>query len=98
MIKVRIGDVEKNLQDVRESWINEQLNRRRRDHESICVQVTINKPPLNMVLSTPACSGPGGSRAPNDRERGIFELWEKHKLNDLNFTGGNLIAFLRQIS
>ncbi len=30
MIKVRIGDFEKELSDVREAWINEQISRRRR--------------------------------------------------------------------
>lgn len=98
MITVRIGNTEKELREVRESWINEQLNRRRRDSGSTCVQVTIDKPPLNMVLAAPGCSTTGGGRAPNDRERRIFELWEKHKLRSSDFTGGNLIAFLRQIS
>jgi hypothetical protein len=97
MIKVRIGNTEKELGDVSESWINEQLSRRRRDGESICVQVTIHKPPLNMVLSTPGCSGTGGGRAPNAREQRIFELWEKLKLNSSDFIGGHLIAFLKQI-
>jgi hypothetical protein len=97
MIKVQIGNTEKELRDVRESWINEQLTRRRRDEEPICVQVTIDKPPLNMVLSTPGCSGPGGGRAANARERRIFDLWGKFKLNSSDFTGGNLIAFLKQI-
>jgi hypothetical protein len=98
MIKVRIGNTEKDLKDVRGSWINEQLNRRRRDNASICVQVTIDKPPLNMVLSTPGCSGTGGCRTPNTLEQRILELWEKYKLNSSDFTGGSLIAFLRQIS
>jgi hypothetical protein len=98
MIKVRIGSTEQELKDVRESWINEQLDRRRRDNGSVCVQVTITKPLLNMVLSTPGCSGPSGGRAPNAREQRIFELWEKYKLNSSDFTGSNLIAFLKQIS
>jgi hypothetical protein len=98
MIKVRIGSIEKDVQDVRESWINEQLHRRRREDESVCVQVTVNKSPLNMVLSTPSCSGTGGGRAPNAREQRIFELWDKHKLNRSDFTGDNLIAFLKQVS
>ena len=98
MIKVRIGDTEKELGEVRESWINQQLSRRRRDGGAVCVQVTIHKPPLNMVLSTPGCSpGIGGGRAPNAREQRIFELWEKLRLNSSDFKGGNLIAFLRQI-
>ena len=98
MIRVRIGNIEKELEDVRESWVNEQLNRRRRDNGSTCVRVTIHKPPLNMVLSTPSCATNGGGRAPNDRERKIFDLWDRHKLSSSDFTGGNLIAFLRQIS
>ncbi len=98
MIKVQIGNTEKELKDVRESWINEQLHRRRKDNGSVCVQVAIDKPPLNMVLSTPGCPSIGGGRAPNAREQRIFDLWEIHKLNSSDFTGGNLIAFLKQIS
>lgn len=98
MIKVRIGDFEKELSDVREAWINEQLSRRRREKESICVQISIHKPPLHMVLSTPGCTVSGGGRPPNCQEQRIFELWEKHRLNTTEFTGGNLIAFLRKIS
>ncbi len=98
MIKVRIGDVEKDSQDVNEGWISQQLNRQRRNHQPVCVQVTIDEPPLDMVLSTPGCSSAGGSRAPNDQERRIFDLWAKRRLNEPDFTGGNLIAFLRQIS
>jgi hypothetical protein len=98
MIMVRIGNTEKELRDVRESWINEQLKRRRRDEGYICVQVIIDKPPLNMVLSTPNCSGNGGGRPPNTREQEVFDLWERHKLSSSDFTGGNLVAFLKQIS
>jgi hypothetical protein len=98
MITVWIGNTEKELRDVRESWINEQLNRRRRDDSYTCVQVVIDKPPLNMVLSTPNCSSNGGGRPPNPQEQRIFELWEKFNLNSSGFTGGNLIAFLKQVS
>lgn len=98
MIKVQIGNTEKEPRDVRESWINEQLNRRRREGQSVCVRVTIDKPPLNMVLSTPECSGSSGGRAPKPQEQRIFELWERLRLNTLDFTGGNLVAFLKQVS
>jgi hypothetical protein len=37
MIKVRIGNTEKDLRNIRESWINEQLNRRRSDGGYTCV-------------------------------------------------------------
>ena len=99
MIKVQIGDDEKYLQNLHEGWVNQQINRGRRGDEPVCVRVTINEPPIDMVLSTPGCpSGPGGSRALNTREREVFELWGKHKLNSSDFGGGNLLAFLRRVS
>lgn len=99
MIKVRVGDDEKYLQDLNEGWVNKQLNRGRRGNEPVCVQVTISEPPVDMVLSTPGCpSGPGGSRALRTREREILELWGKHKLNNPDFAGGNLLAFLIKVS
>lgn len=97
MVKVRIGDVEKDSHDVNEGWINQQLSRERRNYQSICVQVTIDEPPVNMSLASPGCSSTGGNRTLNDRERRIVELWRKRKLNDPIPTGGNLVAFLRQI-
>lgn len=98
MIRVRIGGIEKDERDVKERWINEQLSRRREDNGSVCVQVTIDKPPLHMGLSTPGCPVGGGGRPPSSQEQRIFELWDKHKLNSSDFTGGNLIAFLKQVS
>jgi len=55
LIKVMIGDAEVDLSDVNESWINQQINRRRQDGIEVCVQVKINQDDLNMVLSTPTC-------------------------------------------
>jgi hypothetical protein len=98
MIEVQIGDIRKHLRDVQPSWINEQLARRRRDGDPVCVQVFIDKPQVRMRLASPDCLGIAGGRAATSGEQEIFELWEKHQLNDANFTGGNLIAFLRQIS
>jgi len=98
LIKVRIGDVEISSQDVNEGWINQQLNRERGSHQPVCAQVTIDEPPVNMRLATPGCSATGVSRPLNDQEQRIAKLWEKRRLNDPDFAGGNLIAFLRQIS
>ncbi len=98
MIEVQIGSIKKNLEEVNAGWINEQLARRRRDDEPVCVQVFIDKSPLNMRLATPDCPSRVGGRAATPRENNIFELWERHRMNDSNFTGGNLMAFLRQVS
>lgn len=99
-ITIRIGTSERQLETLRdldEQWVNEQINRRRVEGQSICVQVRISSGEIGMLLSTPDCSGGGGGRRPNDRESAVLELWEQRQLNQENFTGGNLIAFLRQL-
>ena len=99
MITITIGQETKALRDVTEQWINQQITRRRRDGGSLCLQVKIERPPLDMLLSTPQCSRNGvGGRTPNDQERRIFELWEQRGMNRPDFTGGNLIAFLKQLN
>lgn len=98
LVKVIIGNTEVNLSDVNESWINLQINRRRRDGIEVCVQAKIHEGDLNLILSTPTCQKtPGSFRAPNNHERRLFELWNKMGLNSHGFTGGNLIAFLKQL-
>jgi hypothetical protein len=101
MITIRIGDNLKSFGDDRnidESWINQQINRRREDGLSVCVRVSIKESPLNMALSSSGCpSARGGSRPPNQQEQKIFDLWEKAGMNKSDFHGGNLVAFLKQL-
>jgi len=97
MIRVRIGDAERELSSVSESWINQQINRRCADGQSVCVRVIIHQDQLNMTLSTPSCPKGSGGRPPNRYEEQVFDLWGKRGLNQEQFTGGNLIAFLKQL-
>jgi len=99
MITVQIGSSgERTIEEASESWINEQINRRREDRHTVCVRVRITEPPVDMILATPGCGGGGsGGRSPNQQERRVFELWVDRHLNEAAFTGGNLIAFLRQL-
>jgi len=101
MITLKIGNDVREIRrktDVDESWINRQINARRADGLSVCVQVTIHDADCDVILSTPGCGGGmGGSRQPNPSERAIIDLWAKRGLNNPNFTGGNLIAFLHQL-
>lgn len=99
MVTVRIGDETRDLFEASESWINQQIARRRADGQNICVEVLINKSGLNLRLATPGCSagGGGGGRAPNSNENEILDLWKRRGLNDNAFTGGNLVAFLKQL-
>ncbi|MGR3319291.1 MAG: hypothetical protein ACUZ8O_12540 [Candidatus Anammoxibacter sp.] len=98
MIKIRIGETERDLGEVDENWINQQINRRREDGIAVCVIVIIKESDLDMILSTPSCSSTGGGgRPPRLREQTIFDLWNQRGLNDSSFTGGNIIAFLKQL-
>src|SRR5688500_13757376 len=99
MVSVRIGDNwERNLNDISESEIIQQINRRRAEGQPVCVRVTITTAQLNMILSTPDCTASGGAgRPPSTQEQEIFDLWARRHLNNRDFTGGNLIAFLQQL-
>jgi len=98
MVTIRIGDETRNLSDASESWINQQINRRRDDGQNICIEVSISSGGLNLRLATPGCgSGGGGGRPPNANEREVLDLWSKRGLNSRDFTGGSLIAFLKQL-
>jgi hypothetical protein len=98
MHRIRIGTSERPLEEATESWIAQQLNERRKEGQSVCVQVILKTSGIDMVLSTPACgNGSGASRAPNPRESEIFTLWEKRGLRQPDFTAGNVIAFVKQV-
>lgn len=98
MIEVKIGEAVSDIRSASEGWINQQINQRKADGLSVCVKVTIKEEGLDMVLLTPTCpSGGGGSRPPRNREQKLFDLWNKRGLNRPDFTGGNLVAFLKQL-
>lgn len=97
-IRVKIGSVEKDIKDADPNWINEQINRRRADGAPVCVQVSIIGESIDLLLSTSDCPRfTGGTRSLSTRENEIFDLWNKLHLRDKDFSGGNLVAFLRQI-
>ena len=81
MIKVRIGESERELNDATPQWINEQISRRRKDGANVCVRVLINSGSVNLALSTPTCGEGGGGRRPNPQESELLSLWEKLHLN-----------------
>ena len=102
MITIKICEYERqfnSVRDIDEQWINQQINRRRESGVDVFVRVTIHQGILNMILSTPNCPGGGGGgsgRPPNQQEHAVYNLWSSRGLDAPNFTGGNLIAFLKQ--
>jgi len=98
MIRVTIGGSEVDIADASPEWINQQISRRRADGLSVCVRVLIQVDGAKVSLFTPTCAGAaGGGRPPNDRERQIVDLWNQRGLNQTDFSGGGLVAFLRQL-
>ena len=97
-ILIKIGAVEKDITEADPNWINEQIDRRRADGAAVCVQVTIIRDSVDLRLSASDCPQFGGSTRPlRTQEDEIFSLWNKLHLSDKDFSGGNLVAFLRQI-
>ncbi|MFP3984340.1 MAG: hypothetical protein ACLFV2_11715 [Desulfurivibrionaceae bacterium] len=98
-IRIQIGTSERDISDIESNWVNEQINRRKKDGVPICVRISIKQEDINISLATNDCpKGGGGGRPPNKREKEIFDLWDKLHLNQESFSIGNLIAFLKKIS
>lgn len=75
MIRVIIGDSERELASVSENWINQQINRRNADGNTVCVRVIIKEGQLNMSLSSASCpQSATRGRDPNRDELAIFNL------------------------
>jgi hypothetical protein len=98
-VTIRIGNETRDLSSVSESWITEQVNRRQAAGQDVCVQVSIHTDAIQVALTTPGCGGGGGGgiRRPNPNEQDVFELWNKRGLNASGFTGGNVVAFVKQL-
>ena len=98
MITILINEEERSIDSIDPHWINQQINRRLADGMTVCVKVIIHQDGLNLVLTTPTCAKrAGGGRPPDSQEKEVIDLWNKLGLNEINFTGGNLVAFLKQL-
>ena len=98
MITITIEGMSRELDQADPYWIHQQVNRRHDDGQPVCVRFAIDEPDAKMTLATPACAVNGsGGRKPNAIEQEIFEQWHKHRLNSSEFSGGNVISFMRQL-
>jgi hypothetical protein len=97
MVTIRIGNETKDFADASEDWVTQQINRRQRDGQDVCVELRIKTGGLDMAVSTPGCgSGGFGGRPPNASEQEVFDLWRKLVLTG-RLSGGNVVAFLKQL-
>jgi hypothetical protein len=100
MISVVIGGMSVPQEKASEGWVNQMIADARRRGVTLCVQVSINEPGVQLLLSAPSgCGGGGGAgRQANDRERRIIDQWHRRGLNDGQFSPGQLRAFLNDIT
>lgn len=98
MVTIRIGSDVRSLEDVDESWINQQVGGRQHEGAPVCVEVRIQEGMLDLRLTTRACgsSGPGGRR-PRPDEAEIIRIWDRFRLGSDDFSGGNVVAFIKQL-
>jgi hypothetical protein len=99
MSTIQIGSDTQDLCGFSESWIAQQINRRRKEGEPVCVRVHIKTTGVDVAVATGGCpAGGGGGRLPTDREREILDDWNAKGLNSADFHVGNLMSFLKQTS
>jgi len=102
MVKIKIGSgEERDIKDAEAHWINDQISNRRKDKQPVCVKITfINEGPVkDLILLSKDCQKVGyETHQMNTQEEKIYDLWEKHRLDEADFSGGNLVAFLKQLS
>ena len=99
MIEVQIGEIKRRENEADESWVNQQINKRRFDNQTVCVRVFIKEGNLDFILSSPECPSIGRPKTTplTKQEQVILNLWEKFKLDTNDFSGGNLISFIKQV-
>jgi hypothetical protein len=99
VIRLQIGSDERVDDSISESWVNQQVGRRRADGAPVCARVSLKTDSVDFSLSTAGCRGRGGAPLASfsATEQKIIELWGKCGLNEEDFQGGQLIAFLKQV-
>lgn len=98
-VALRIGAEEKQWCSVTETWIRDQLERRRAGGQNVCVQLIVRGGEINLLFSSPGCgSGGGGGRSVlKPAESRILEIWNEMHLNSADFSAGNVFAMLRRV-
>lgn len=97
MITVRIGTEERKDAAIKERWIAQQIRKRRKDEQPVCIQIIIHEGDVRLTLSSGDCSNTGGgTRKPNIKEREIIKLWKERELDEKEINAGMIISFLRQ--
>jgi hypothetical protein len=82
-----------------EGWVNQMIADARKRNPSVCIQVSVQEPAVQLALSTPGCSAMGGGgRRPNSTEQRIIDEWNRRGLGMGRVIPGELRAFLNELA
>jgi hypothetical protein len=96
--RIIIGTEERNLCQIDESWIAQQIVRRKQAGAPVCVMVKIDVGGLNFTLTSGDCPVGGNSQwTPSPQQQHVIDLWNMHELGQSDINPGELIAFLKQV-
>jgi hypothetical protein len=93
MIRVTIGEEDRDFRDVTRAWLRS-IEKLRQTGTPVCVKVRIVVGAIDMILATPGCPSGEPGRAYRGEELQIFELWEAKRLDSNEFTVRDLEEFL----
>lgn len=92
---VTIGDTTRDLGDVDNAWLAQQITGVRRTTGSVCVVIRLGGE-VDLTLAAGDCPrGRGGGRELTWDERRIVDEWTRLDLNDPDFAIGKLGQFFR---
>ena len=97
MIRISINNVEKDLSEVSESWVADQINHQR-GIGAVCVKIYVKAPGIDIALASEGCGGgQSGGRKPNRDELMLVDAWQQFQLGSSPINTGRLIAFIKHI-
>jgi hypothetical protein len=97
LITVSFGTSQRTNDEITAGWIVEQKRAREKDGVAVCAIVRIQGDGANLALPVGQCGpGGGGGHTPNAFECELIELWRRLHLDGLDFSPGNLQAFVKQ--
>lgn len=97
-VEVSIGGMRKDLAQVTEGWIRDEIGRGRANGHNVCVLVSIETPRISINLATPSCAVGGGiCRSLSSMEVQVIDWWKRFGLSDHGFDAEGVIAFLHKL-
>lgn len=96
MVRIKIDNEERPLNEAPDWWIDDQIKRRRRENKKVCIKVIFEQGELSFLIPTHGCPRTGRSRGTlSEQEKEIFERWVALGLDKPEFEVGQLFTFLK---